>query len=63
MFEKIRQFCIQNKYFKAGTSSQYEKLFELANEGASKHDLALIIYVCSDNDSLETIENKLEMIL
>lgn len=63
MFTKLRNFCIENNYFTCGSNDQYSKLFEMAEAGSSVHDLAVVIYVCSDHDTLEVIESKLHAIM
>lgn len=55
-------YCLCNKYqwFTSGDSYQYEKLYEFNENGASVHDLALIIYICSTGVNLKEIEEILE---
>ncbi len=33
------------------------KMFDLAENGASSHDIALVIWLCSDNIDFDVIEN------
>lgn len=63
MIYLLRGFCITNNYFHCGSNEQYDKFFKLASTGASAHDLAIAIYLCSDNDPLDIIESKLNKLL
>lgn len=47
-WEELRGLCIKNSWFTEGTNGQYEKLREMAKSGVTAHDLALVIYICSD---------------
>lgn len=58
-FWKLRELCINQNWFTCGTSVQYNKLFDMAAAGATIHDLALIIWLCSDGVSQEDISKKL----
>ena len=42
--EDLRVLCIRENWFTNGDNSQYEKLFDLNQEGASLDDLALVIW-------------------
>lgn len=44
----LRDLCIKNNWFTCGTCEQYEKLFELNGSGGTLDDLALVIWLCSD---------------
>lgn len=57
----LYRLCNDNNYFTNGTNSQCEKLFTANENNASKKELALIIWVCSDNVSIEEIEAKLKV--
>ena len=54
-FEALRRACIDNDWFTDGSNSQYEKLFDLNDAGASIKDLSLVIWVCSENVTREEI--------
>lgn len=58
-FWDLRELCIKNDWFTCGTSTQYSKLFDMAEAGATIHDLALIIWICSDEVPIETIKERL----
>jgi len=44
----IYALCNKHKLFTCGSNSQYDKLFTLAGAGITQHELAKILYVCSD---------------
>lgn len=44
----LRDLCIKNNWFTCGTCEQYEKLFEVNRNGGTLDDLALVIWLCSD---------------
>lgn len=58
--EELRLLCIEKNWFTAGSSQQYEKLFDMNRDGASLEELALVIWICSSNDSREAILHELE---
>lgn len=45
---RLRQYCIDHKYFTHGSCEQYDKFFELAKAKAPSDVLATILWVCSD---------------
>lgn len=57
----LRDLCIKNNWFTHGTSDQYEKMFEMNDNGTDVHTLAAIIWTCSDpkGDTLIDIVEKL----
>lgn len=57
--EALRLLCIEMGWFTNGDNQQYQKLFELNREGASLDDLALVIWVCSEDISLGAIFSEL----
>lgn len=61
--DALRQFCIDNDYFTCGSNEQYKRLFALNNEQADTHELALVIWMCSDSAILEQIEAELDELL
>lgn len=46
---EIRNLCITFDWFSCGTNEQYQRMFELAADGASVCDVALVIWICSDS--------------
>ncbi len=57
--ERLRALCIRKNWFTAGTNSQYNKLFALNRKGASAEELALVIWVCSENADRDAIKAEL----
>lgn len=47
--DKLRSLCIQHDWFTCGTNSQYEKLFEMNEQGAGIEQIATVIWLCSDS--------------
>lgn len=47
---QLRGLCIRNRWFTGGTNSQYEKLFEMNENGASIEHIATVIWLCSDSE-------------
>lgn len=58
--EDLRILCIEKDWFTAGSNQQYQKLFDMNRDGASLEELALVIWICSSNDSREAILHELE---
>ena len=56
----LRRICIDNGWFTDGDIVQYQKFFQLNEDGASLEELALVLYICSSNVSREEILNKLK---
>lgn len=52
---ELRNLCIREGWFTAGSIQQYEKLFEAYENGAGIDCIATIIWVCSSNSSHEQI--------
>lgn len=48
---KLRSLCIAHDWFTCGTNRQYDKLFEMNEQGASIEHIATVIWVCSDEDA------------
>lgn len=48
--DKLRSLCIENHWFTCGTNHQYEKVFEMNEQGASIEQLATVIWLCSDEE-------------
>lgn len=55
----IRSLCIENDWFTCGSNMQYERMFEMAENGCTLHDLAMVIYTCSDNAEVDEIEREI----
>jgi hypothetical protein len=46
--DDLRTLCIENDWFTCGSIRQYERLFEANRFGADVDEIALIIWICSD---------------
>jgi len=44
----LYKLCNKERMFTCGTTKQYEKMFELAEAGITRMELAYILYLCSD---------------
>ncbi len=59
--EALRELCIKNNWFTCGSNHQYNKLFEMNENGRSVCELALVIWLCSDGKLDRTaIEQELD---
>lgn len=54
-YNRLYELCNEQKWFTSGSISQYQKLFDLNENGASLEELALVIYICSSNATREEI--------
>lgn len=58
--ETLRDVCIKNNWFTCGSNSQYDKLFYMNEHGCSADELALVIWLCSEESfSREQIKQEL----
>ena len=58
---KLRELCIEKKWFHSGTNEQYEKMFRIStSQGYTLHDLALVIWLCSDGFTIHEIYGDLQ---
>ncbi len=48
--DKLRSLCIKHGWFTCGSNRQYEKLFEMNEQGAGIEQIATAIWLCSDSD-------------
>ena len=51
--------CNEMNWYTSGDIRQYSKLFEAAKNGASVHDIAIMIWLCTDGVKLEDVEARL----
>lgn len=58
--EKLYSMCNTKGYFTCGSNKQYSEMFDMAKDGASAHDIALVIWICSDGKQLDEIERDVE---
>ena len=52
--------CNKLRWFTGGTVEQYEKMFDLVREGATRKELALVIWLCTPDKTRESIEKILD---
>ena len=62
--ERLRELCIEKEWFTCGNNDQYDKLMMMSTSKYpckiySLHDMALVIWICSENYSLDEIEKEL----
>lgn len=55
MTSKLRELCVKKNWFTAGSNEQYEKLFQRQREGANLEELAIIVWVCSEDCTKDEI--------
>lgn len=58
----LRQLCIKNNWFDLGCNSQYKKLFGMNENNAPISELALAIWVCTEEEPRDVIENQLRSV-
>lgn len=46
--EELRSLCIKEDWFTAGSSAQYEKMFDMLRDGEPMDKIAFTIAFCSD---------------
>lgn len=52
--QKVIDYCIDNKLFTHGDTDQYKRVLELAEKSFPLHDIATMIWICSDTDKHAT---------
>lgn len=60
--EKLRCLCIREDWFTCGSTRQYEKMFQMNENGAKLRDIAIVIWICSDEVELDDVIEKLHEI-
>lgn len=55
---QVMQYCIENKLFTSGDSYQYGRMFKLVDDGFPLHDIATIIWICSETEKTPAIIEK-----
>lgn len=61
--EAVRQYCVANDLFTSGSTQQYERMLDALETQLPLHDIATIIWVCSDTAKhADEIENDLRQI-
>ena len=46
----LYRLCNQESLFTCGTTTQYDKVLRLAADGVTIQELAIMLYICSDNN-------------
>lgn len=54
--DDLIHLCIEMNWFERGSAKQYNRLFELNKKGASVHELAIVIWLCSKESSKNTLD-------
>lgn len=55
----IYRLCMSNGWFTCGGNRQYARVMQAADDGMNTHDIAVVIWICSDAVDLEDIEGKI----
>lgn len=56
--DTIYELCVRNRWFTAGSTRQYAKLFEINRKGATLEELAMFIWVCSEDEDGSFLDRK-----
>ena len=56
--EELRTLCIRQNWFNSGSCEQYDRLFDMLDNGASTEDLATVIWLCSTDEAGSPIPRK-----
>ena len=59
----IYNLCNKKQYFICGSVRQYDHMFEMIDNDAPVHDIALVIWICSEDADLNTIESEIKQIM
>lgn len=61
--EAVRRYCVANDLFTVGGNEQYSKMLDALETQLPLHDIATIIWICSDTDKhADEIENDLRQL-
>lgn len=57
---EIYDLCVEKRYFTSGSNEQYQQMFNMAEDEAfSDRDVAIVIWICSSNADLATVEKEI----
>lgn len=56
-FWNCREVCIKYDLFTNGDCKQYEKFFEMVEDGDSFNDLMLVVWICSNRETLQEVKD------
>ena len=61
-YSRLYKLCNQHQWFTQGDVSQYNDMFAARDKGATTHDLAVMIWICSDREkwTVESIQKILD---
>lgn len=60
-FNTVYSLCNKHNWFTGGTNTQYNRMFDMVRQGKSTHDIAVVIWICSDGkDKIGAIERILK---
>lgn len=48
--DALYSMCVSRGWFTCGSNRQYQKMFDLARSGCNLKELALVIWLCSDDE-------------
>jgi hypothetical protein len=54
---ELYKICNKHRLFTCGTARQYEKMFDIAQNGITQTELARILYICSFGKRLDEIND------
>ena len=58
--DELRSLCIRKDWFSSGTNEQYYKMFEANENGRAIKDIALMIWLCTEDVTEDEILRELE---
>ena len=60
--DRLYKLCNKHRWFTAGSNRQYAELFDLVDAKATTHEIAMVIWICSERDrwSIEEIQKILD---
>lgn len=50
-FEEVQSLCIKYRWFTNGDNGQFERLYNMIHDGANLDEVALVIWICSDEEN------------
>ena len=56
-FWNVREVCIKYDLFSNGDNTQYERFFEMMDDGYSFDELMLVVWLCSNREDIQEVED------
>ena len=56
-FWNVREVCIKYDLFSNGDNTQYERFFEMMDDGYSFEDLMLVVWICSNRENIQEVKD------